>query len=280
MSEITPKDISEYLDTQDDFDLELFVYRKLLEHGIASSHGGTYIDPHLGKARQFDIRASVGFTNVGWELNLAIECKSLSADFPLIVSRVPRPEFEATHYLVRSWVNGAILGIETFEATGDRLLLYGAGLPVGKHTFQLRRDPPKNSFKTGDSDSYDKWSQALASAADLVERACGAHGRYGTAQAFSLVLPVLVVSDDTLWVVDYDDRGQRSEPKLVEECQLFVDRPYELELIRTGRYIITHIHIFTRAGFVSFVRGIMAPGSLLLERMFGSTARVLRQQPT
>lgn len=134
ISEITPEEISEYLETQDDFDLELSDCRQLLERGIAGSHGGTYIDSHLGKATQFDIRASVGFPRVGWELHLAIECKSLSAGFPLVVSRVPRPEFEAKHYLVRSWVSGTILGIETFEASGERLLLYGAGLPVGKPT--------------------------------------------------------------------------------------------------------------------------------------------------
>jgi len=278
MSEITSTDITEYLDIQDDFDLELFVYRSLLEKGIASSHGGTYIDPHLGKARQFDIRASVGFPNVGWELSLAIECKSLNTDFPLIVSRVPRPEFETAHYLVRTWRIGTIKRIEPFQATGGRLLLYGAGLAVGKHTFQLRRDPPKNSFKTGDSGSYDKWSQALASAADLVKSAWSADARYGVTQTFSLVLPMLVVSDGALWVVDYDERGQRSEPKLVEECQLFVDRTYELEPRGAGTYTITHLHIFTRTGFVSFLRGIMAPNSLLLERMFGATARLLGEQ--
>lgn len=278
MNEITPADISEYLETQDDFDLELSVYRQLLEHGIASSHGGTYIDPHLGKARQFDIRARVGFPRVGWELNLAIECKSLSAEFPLIVSRVPRPEFETSHHLVRTWVSGTTLGIESFEATGGRLLLYGDGLPVGKHTFQLRRETQRNSFKTGDSDSYDKWSQALASAADLVKMACGAYARYDIGQAFALVLPLLVVSDGTLWVVDYDDKGQRSEPKRVDECHLFVDRPYELELIRTGNYTITHLHVYTRTGFASFLKCVMAPNSLLLERMFGSTARLLGKQ--
>jgi len=63
--EITSDDISEYLATQDNFDLELFVYRTLLEHGITSSHGATYLDPQLGRARQFDIRASVAFLNVG-----------------------------------------------------------------------------------------------------------------------------------------------------------------------------------------------------------------------
>ena len=157
------------------------------------------------------------------------------------------------------------------------MTLYGAGLPVGKHTFQLRRESPKNSFKTGDSDSYDKWSQALASAADLVTRACGAHFRCGVMQIFSFVLPVLVISDNTLWVVDYNDRGQRSEPKPAEECQLFVDRAYEIGRRGVDPYTITHLHIYTRTGFASFLRGITAPSSLLLERMFGSTAGLLRK---
>lgn len=156
-------------------------------------------------------------------------------------------------------------------------MLYGSGVQVGKHTFQLRRDAPRNTFKAGDSESYDKWSQSLASAADLVRLSCGAHVRRGMPQVFSLVLPVLVVSDGTLWVVDYDERGQRSEPKSTDECQVFVDRAYQLEPPDASKYTITHLHMFTRTGLVAFLRGIMAPNSLLLERMFGSTRRLLGQ---
>jgi len=54
---ITAADISEYLQTRSDFDLELFVCRALRERGYVTAHGGTYIDPAKGIPRQFDVRA-------------------------------------------------------------------------------------------------------------------------------------------------------------------------------------------------------------------------------
>jgi hypothetical protein len=55
--EITQADIAEYLVTQSDFDLELFVDRSLQERGITTSHGGSYFDSVTGKSRQYDVRA-------------------------------------------------------------------------------------------------------------------------------------------------------------------------------------------------------------------------------
>ena len=43
MTSLTANQIEEYLNTEDDFDLELFVYRTLIERGVPAQHGGTYI---------------------------------------------------------------------------------------------------------------------------------------------------------------------------------------------------------------------------------------------
>lgn len=272
MSAIALQDIVEYLATQDDFDLELFAYRALREHGIpVASHGGTYLDPVAGKIRQFDIRASLEFGKLGWGVNVAIECKSLSAEFPLVVSRVPRPVHESHHYLIKSWGREEMGERFSEPILADKgLVLYGTGEPVGKHTFQIRRDS-SGAFKTGDTETYDKWSQALASAADLIELAREGHIRYRKSEFLTLVLPILVVSDGTLWTVDYDEDGNRSEPKSAEECMLWVEREYPA---RVGpAYTITHLHIYTRRGFVSFLKRLTAPASRLIEHMFGHAAR-------
>jgi len=273
MSAITARDISDYVATQDDFDLELFVNRTLKERGVLSEHGGTYIDPYTNKPRQFDIRASIEFGKLGWGLNLAIECKSLSAEYPLIVSRVPRPAPESTYYLIKSW-GRAEMG-ERFVAvlpSGNGLQLYPSGSPVGKQTFQLKKEPPPKNFKSGDSEAYDKWAQALASAADLVRMGGGAHIVYRKEAFFTLVLPVLVVSDDTLWVVDYDEEGQHVGPShQVDACELYVDREYALADGKS--YRISHLHIYTRKGLVAFLDSLTGPSSLQVERMFRCTVK-------
>src|ERR1700733_8316779 len=99
---ITAIDINEYLQTRSDFDLELFVCRSLRECGYVTAHGGTYIDPVKGIPRQFDVRAHAQF-HKQFGIEFAVECKSISVDAPLVVSRVPRTDTEAFHELVHSW---------------------------------------------------------------------------------------------------------------------------------------------------------------------------------
>jgi hypothetical protein len=62
----------------------------------------------------------------------------------------------------------------------------------------------------------------------------------------SLVLPVAVVPDGSLWRVAYNDKGAIGEnPAGVEECEFFVGRKLGL-----GRqpFVLTHIHFVTLSG--------------------------------
>ena len=77
---ITANDMSEYLKTSD-FQLELDVFHSLARY-IQPSHGGTYTDPVTKKDRQYDIRAE--FVHRNCYLKLAIECKNLKPNFPLL----------------------------------------------------------------------------------------------------------------------------------------------------------------------------------------------------
>ena len=280
---ITDRDIEEYLQTRSDFDLELFIYRTLQDNGCLATHGGTYIDPIAQKARQYDLRAV-------WELHrghaqlplcrlaLAIECKSLSSDAPLLVSRVPRPTDDACHELIHSWLrqNGRDNLAQVLRPEGPRGI-YRPGDPTGKRTAQVSR-LTGGGFKDNDRDPYDKWSQALASAADLVRDSVTAAS--DGQQALSLVLPVLVVSDGTLWVADYSEAGTRhGAAHAADAVELFVDREYTWELPALPEvqlYRISHLHIYTRAGFEAFVQDFSRPGRLR-ERMFEfGLQRVLR----
>ena len=100
-NEIDAAAISTYLETQSDFDLEQFVYRSLIERGIEATHGGTYVDPVTKKYRQYDIRAMRLYERE-CGIRMAIECKRLTPEFPLVVLRVPRPDLESAHEVVQA----------------------------------------------------------------------------------------------------------------------------------------------------------------------------------
>lgn len=271
---ITDRDIEDYLHTRSDFDLELFVYRTLQEHGCPATHGGTYVDPVSQKARQYDIRAI-------WELHkghaklpicrlaLAIECKNLSSDAPLLVSRVPRPPEDAYHELMHSWQrqNARDKMARILNPEGPSAL-YRPGDPTAKRTAQVCR-LTGGGFKDDDRDPYEKWSQALASAADLIRDSVAAAS--DSQQALSLILPVLVVSDGTLWAADYSQDGTRNGlAHPIDGVELFVNREYAWEIMALPEarlYRISHLHIYTRTGFATFVKDFSRPGRLR-ERMF------------
>ena len=78
---ITAADIGEYLESTDDFAFEREVYSVAKGLGFQAQHAALYADPVTGKPRQFDVRAAISLGQN--EVALAIECKSLTEDFPL-----------------------------------------------------------------------------------------------------------------------------------------------------------------------------------------------------
>src|SRR5437763_15331085 len=85
---ISCSDNSEYLKSQDDFAFELEILRSCQVGGFEVRHGGAYQDPVTRKDRQFDIRLMHHKDRS--VVKLAIECKNLKPNFPLLVSRIPR----------------------------------------------------------------------------------------------------------------------------------------------------------------------------------------------
>jgi hypothetical protein len=128
---------------------------------------------------------------------------------------------------------------------------------------QIRRDGDKKIVGS-DGDVFDKWMQAVASAGELlggeIKRLSPRHAR----PQKCFVIPILVVSDDVLWVVDYPaKKNSPTEPHQVAETTFFVGRkfvtphtPNEVE------YVATHLHIFTRSHIRNFLKEISEPGPL------------------
>lgn len=253
---ISVEDLREYLQGQDDFRLELATFRLFKSRGLSVLHGGTYEDPVTKLARQFDIRGAIRKKNCF--VYLAVECKSLKPRFPLLVSTIPRTAEEAYHEVVYSYSNDDSrmnLPInQNFESIriNDSNLIYKIQDSCGKSTNQVGRDVNGNII-TGDGEVYGKWSQAVASAFDLVSDSVTDCEKHKQDNAFSVIIPILVLNDGLLWEANYDSQGQLADdPKQVDNCEIYLGKD-----IWTGpmgiSYTFSHIHIFTLTKLGNFL---------------------------
>jgi hypothetical protein len=275
---LTAGDIAEYLETADDFAFEREVYHVAHELLFHAEHAALYSDPVTGKQRQFDVRASHSIQDR--EIALAIECKGLTIGYPLLVSCVPRAENEAYHDVlqvsepsdpVAYAVSGAMSLARVTQVVSERNpCLYPPGQGVGKSMRQVRRETKgerKGQMVSGD-EVFDKWTQAVASLAEMIENGARQLGRgFGPYQKLRYIafLPVLVVPDETLWVADYSSHGQlRGEPFQVPELSYYLGRQYPLVSASTA-LTITHLHIITRSRVRPWLEGIAHGGGIWQE---------------
>jgi hypothetical protein len=249
---ITETDMLNYLETSD-FQLELNVFNSFISHGIRPSHGGIYTDPVTSKDRQYDLRAEI--VHGICTLKLAVECKNLKPNFPLLISRVPRMMSESYHEVILGRRNSKpVEGGDVFRPKHNQI--FRSRDPVGKSATQVGKDLQEGKI-TGsqvvsrDSETYDKWSQAIASGHELIEKA--GHSSLGGSDTVNatVILPFLIIPNGTLWVADYSSDGQLLKaPYQCEESSLFLEKR-----VLTGhiRYTISHLLIFTKAGFDAYL---------------------------
>jgi hypothetical protein len=269
---LTKQDMADYVKTADDFHFELQVYNLCARHGLDASHGGTYIDSVTGKARQFDIRASL--TQGLVKLNLAVECKNLKPFYPLLVSTIPRLKGESFHEVVLSYPNFAVRRPPAFiKRLSYDDSIYPVNENVGKTLGQVGKTVLKE-FTQDDAEVYDRWSQAVASARDLIAESVFI-GQKTSRPIVTFTMPVLVVANDSLWTANYSTEGVlQREPSAVESATLFLARSYTVDAKHpayegTLDCTISHLHIFTLNGLEAFLqqlRGILwneiFPGSV------------------
>ena len=282
-SDITTDDVKEYLNSHDDFGLELDVYRKATQLGLITSHGGTYEDPITKKPRQFDIRAAGESGNR--RIELAIECKALRRWNPLVVSRVPRAADESFHQIVVS-LDAAIfrpsdgrtypLTMPYMDKQGKSISLtegdsvYKPGDQVGKSTNQIGRNL-SGELVSGDAEVFDKWSQALGSAAELVDKARAAYETHDVEMFLTAVLPVLVVPDGTLWIADYSTDGTLTGvPVKTTTTTVFVARSYSSMF--AGAHVLSHLHVFTSGAIERFMQSVATKDDQLWEQLMPEKA--------
>ncbi len=259
LAPITTAEIKTYASTRDDFGLELYAYRIALENGFEASHAGTYTDSVTYKPRQYDVRA---FIERGQRrIDLAIECKSIQAGCPLLISRVARVGAESFHEVVHSFKRELRLHYMPTKlhlpAKSVRIhgahSIYGESEFVGKTMAQLQRT--NGGIDSNDSSVYEKWSQALASAEELIFNSIYRYENLDENDGLAAILSVLVVSDQSLWVIDYSGDGTIvDEPKRVDDATLYLGREYS----RPGSlsFTMSHLHIVTKTGLESLLKSI------------------------
>jgi hypothetical protein len=260
-------DMNEYLAESSDFSFELKVLKTISDTGCKCRHNGTYDDPVTKKPRAYDIRAFIKGTYT--EARLAVECKNLRRNYPLLVSRVPRRDSESFHEVMLSYMKRESSSRRFVPAVPGELTVesirikpskrYGVGDPVGKVCAQVGRDS-QDKIVGSDQEVYDKWSQALSSAYDLVTWSL-ASTEYPDADVrpVSAVLPVLVVPDERLWVADFDELGEMTEgPRLSNHCTLYVDKS---DWVRGGgpkgfQYSMSHVEVMTPPYLGQFIQAL------------------------
>ncbi len=264
---VTKEDIDDYLANSSDFAFELRVLKCLTDKALACRHGESYVDPVTGKDRTFDIRAIWQGDNCC--LALAVECKNLRQTYPLLIHCVPRTAGEAFHN-----VSAAVDG-ERLEYSMSRFVmprphckvfrregassLYKSGDPVGKSCVQVgsKNDSTK---KPSDADIYDKWSQAISSLYDLTYNATSVEAGNSLPLALTILLPVLVVPDERMWVVEYDcSGGMASGPRQVDRCSYYLNKSYWHDHAYVGEGLtVSHLEFVTQRGLVELIDMITA----------------------
>jgi hypothetical protein len=260
---ISDKEIEAFVGQNDDFAFEMRVGAILGKvKGLEVQHGGTYLDPNLKKHRQFDFRCWLNQKSARWAV--ALECKNLVPDSPLIVVGTERRRHEAFHQVVCSWRIQDV-GEETPPVRSRTLSskpgssYYREGAFVGKSLLRARVEVEVDKQKQkqellvplGDKDVYDRYSQAICSAVELAEQSsrCAKPGE----DILTAVLPLVVFPDDSLWEVSFSPDGSQSKAQRVTRCEYFLGP--EFEIGKGQNFVFSHVHFVTVGALQSFLEG-------------------------
>ena len=275
---IQKSDIEEHLKNYSDFSFEIKVLQKLSSLGFSCEHSGTYEDPVTKKTREFDIRAQKRDhlkDNVIFNFCLAAECKNLRANFPLLVHCLPRRRAEAYQHLVNSHTPSE--PVLSYYRYGFRVILdeedsfYKLGEPVGKSYDQVGKKSQSNEVVASDTDVFEKISQSINSAYDLVRAAHYAGNRDLT--VFSFVLPILVVPQDRVWTVTYDFEGNIVDgPKPSNHVSYYINKSWKLGGNGTEVavwYYLSHLEIVELGGLEKLISDHYGGDRFSLSKLYG-----------
>jgi hypothetical protein len=247
---ITAKDLEEFVGSNSDFTFEMQVLAQLRAVGFKCAHSGTYRDPVTDRIRQFDIRAIKDEGNC--TVALALECKNLRPNNPLLLSAVPRTPPESFHDLL-VWDPNLVFMNPSVRSLAGNESAYKPGEMVGKRTDQVGRDT-SGALLSSDEATFEKLNQAVNSCQDLVRK----YALKRSPPLVRAIVPVLVVPPGFLWQVDYSaDRSLVTKPRPVRRAGLFLNHAWSVDVGVASvkiSYRLSHIDLVT----VDALPGIVA----------------------
>lgn len=272
---ITPSEIQDVVLREDDFGHEMRVGGILKDVQAPQSafikarvsrldHGGTYTDSVTGKTRQFDYRCRIskGFEGLH-NILLAVECKNLNTELPLVVCGRNRNEKEAYHLVIARDEEKRV----TIAKVEGMSSLYEPRGFVGKSLLRMKMKD-KKLCSDGDSEIYDKWSQALASSRDLAYEFANANATTEK-RGYAFLMPMVIVPDNSLWTVSYNDNGTiQDAPKQVDLCDFYVDQKLSIKF----PFVLTHIHFATLKGLSKMLEQYADGDFYKWDKIFSITA--------
>lgn len=254
---ITAKQLEDFVANDSDFAFEMKVLAQLRGLEFDCQHSGTYQDPVSDKIRQFDIRAEK--KKARYMLALAVECKNLRPNYPLLLSAVPRTATESFHDVIIFQEHQIVPSSRVDTITRDRSA-YRQGEMVGKKTDQVGLDI-SHAFVSDDSATFEKLNQAVNSCKDLVRDLV-----FRSALPYiRAILPVLVVPSGLLWQVDYADDGTiLKSPRQVDSATLFLNHSWTVDRGHDGplSYHLSHIEFVTLGALPDAVKTWMGSTGL------------------
>lgn len=240
-AEIDKSDLQAYLKTESDFSFEMQVLNKLKSLSFSCSHGGTYNDPVTDKIREFDIRCEYQYDD--FLLSLAVECKNIKSNFPLIASLTKRTEDEAKADMIKfvKTTDHSIVMLWP-EKRNSNNEFYRRNDWVAKRIEQVGKKQTGEIF-SGDSPLFEKITQAVNSSFDLIKCISTKKDRSFNA----LIIPVLVIPDNRLWGVSYNEDGSiNSDVEQITSCSYYLNQEWLIQHpINRMVYRISHLEIVT-----------------------------------
>lgn len=240
----------------DDFGHEMRVRAMLKKHGAHVQHGWTYADPVEGKPRQFDFRATLMKADHAQAVRLAVEAKNLAVESPLIVSGTARVPEEAFHDRVKYQNRNGHDFVGVLRSKADQPF-YPVGKFVGKSILRLKWDEKRGFVSSAplESEIYNRWTQALASADELCKSAAISTTRRPELE--TVIMPLVVVPDGTLWIIEYDAEGRQvGRPELSDATNLFLN--HEVVVRPHNNWMnLSHVNFYTLTGLDVFLGGLV-----------------------
>ena len=246
-----------------DFLLEMAAARCLRKAGFDVAHSGFYTDTATLKARQYDLRASMLSKQGDVQFYLCLEVKNVGKNYPLLVSTTPRERNERFLNYVERFSLPGMIGLSSKQIDTP---LYGER-NVGRDLSQFKRIkdssvPTKKGgldsfvYSTGNDQVAEKWMQAISQLQALVEE-IKANKAFKKIPTF--FIPILVVNNDTLWEVGYNqDSKVECPPHSVQQADLMISKGFTIQYHSSSpTLVISHLHITTIDGLPTLLTKIL-----------------------